>query len=608
MERNLLIVDDELEIVGWLEELFRYDFDREVDVYTARSGKAALELLNQIKFDVVLTDIHMPQMDGITLFQKIKENWPRCKTVFLTGYQNFDDVYKVFQHRDVRYVLKSERDETIMKAVSDAFSDIEREMEEERLRQIQNEKLIHADIWLKRSFLQDALTGRMTAGQMEAAAKELSLPIDPDREFLLFLLRMDDDAESGWKEGYPHPAEYLTTVLLENLPDHVSACVHVQENRHFYLFLQPEAERSESDDNRISVPGEIWISGQGASRINGQEASGMSGPGASRINGQGASRINEPGAGRINAPETSGKPDWARLKTVGLGTVEDSQEMFRRTYGITFSTVVRTAPVSFSGLSDAAAHMKQVMVGYVGKNQGMVIQDTLVEPAEERAQGQNMITQVPLLKSLLELGKQKEYFDLLDECTCAVKGRSTHDVYAIEIYYSIATMILQFINETDIYRQMAFKIGLYKLMKVDEHGNWTEAVQFLFEVSAAIFDLLGDRENTLTERALSRVIRYIEEHLSEDLPLKTLAEVGGFNASYLSRLFSQTCNQTITEYVCNKRMEKAKKLLAETDEKILTVSAETGYISSQSFARAFRNYTGLSPAEYREVSRGKREG
>ena len=70
MERNLLIVDDELEIVSWLEEMFRYDFDREIGVYTARSGKAALELLNRVRFDVVLTDIHMPQMDGITLFHR----------------------------------------------------------------------------------------------------------------------------------------------------------------------------------------------------------------------------------------------------------------------------------------------------------------------------------------------------------------------------------------------------------------------------------------------------------------------------------------------------------------------------------------------------------
>lgn len=95
MNQNLLIVDDEYEILLGLEEMFRYEFDLEVDVYTANSAYEALELLDRVRFDVVLTDIKMPGMDGITLFERIKENWPRCKTVFLTGYRNFDDMYRV---------------------------------------------------------------------------------------------------------------------------------------------------------------------------------------------------------------------------------------------------------------------------------------------------------------------------------------------------------------------------------------------------------------------------------------------------------------------------------------------------------------------------------
>ena len=77
MNRNLLIVDDELEILQWLEELFLYDYGGELGVYTARSAREALEQLNRVRFDVVLTDIKMPGMDGITLFERIKENWPR---------------------------------------------------------------------------------------------------------------------------------------------------------------------------------------------------------------------------------------------------------------------------------------------------------------------------------------------------------------------------------------------------------------------------------------------------------------------------------------------------------------------------------------------------
>ena len=233
----------------------------------------------------------------------------------------------------------------------------------------------------------------------------------------------------------------------------------------------------------------------------------------------------------------------------------------------------------------------------------MILREDTLEKEMTEAQPQNAISLVPMLRSYLELGKQTEYFGVLSELSSEMQGKSRHDIYAMELYYSIATLLLQFINENHIYMQLAFKIGMYRLMKADEHENWAEAAQFLFEASEAVFELLGERENTLTERALNRVIHYIDTHLSEDLPLKTLADVGGFNASYLSRLFRQTCDQTITEYILNKRMDAAKKLLEETDEKIQDISAGTGYISAQSFARAFRNSTGLSPAEWREMHR-----
>lgn len=538
MEQNLLIVDDELEIVTWLEEMFRYDFDREIGVYTAGSGRAALELLNRVKFDVVLTDIHMPQMDGITLFHKVKENWPKCRTVFLTGFQNFDDVYQVFRHRDVRYVLKSERDEVIVKAVSDAFSDIDREMEEERLQRIQNQKLETANFWIRKNFMQEALTKRLSKERAEEAAGELDFAVDITREMFVFLLRLDSPEEEKWKENPFLQMENLTALLAENMPERIAHYAHTQENRHVFLFLQPREPEAMSRES---------------------------------------------------------------LKAVGQGTVEYIQEIYKNTYGTTFSAVIKGSPVVLWELPDTAMRMKQLMVGYVGRNHEMIIQEESMEAEETGENSADIMVRIPMFKSYLELGKQKEYFELLAECAGKMKGRSRHDVYSLEIYYSVATLLLQFINENHIYMQLAFKIGLYKLMKADEYEDWSEAGQFLFELSGVIFELLGDKENTLTERALARVIQYIEDHLSEDLPLNTLAEVGGFNASYLSRLFKQTCDQTITEYICGKRMEKAKKLLAETDDKIQKISADTGYISAQSFARAFRNYEGISPAEYRDL-------
>lgn len=140
MNQNLLIVDDEKRILMGLEELFRYEFDMDIGVYTANSAKKALELLNRVRFDVVLTDIKMPGMDGIALFEKIKENWPRCKTIFLTGYRNFDDIYRVINNNDVKYILKMEEDETIMDAVREFMLQGQRELEGQYERQDERQK------------------------------------------------------------------------------------------------------------------------------------------------------------------------------------------------------------------------------------------------------------------------------------------------------------------------------------------------------------------------------------------------------------------------------------------------------------------------------------
>ena len=176
---------------------------------------------------------------------------------------------------------------------------------------------------------------------------------------------------------------------------------------------------------------------------------------------------------------------------------------------------------------------------------------------------------------------------------------------AMELYFKVSSVLLQFINEHHLQEILAFRIGLYKLLSVDEHRNWEEAGTYLMNLSEEIFDALGQYENTLSDRALDRVVEYIDTHLEGDLSLTNLAAIGGFNASYLSRLFKKVQNETISDYVLKKRMEAAKVLLQESQEKIQSISTKTGYLSSTSFSRAFRGYMGVSPQEYREMGKQK---
>lgn len=534
MNQNLLIVDDEVEILDWLDEMFRYEFDMEVDVYKANSALEALNLLSQVKFDVVLTDIRMPGMDGITLFRKIKENWPRCKTVFLTGYGSFDEMYQIFKHQDVRYVLKSEEDEVIQEAVRQSLKEVIGELEQEEQRQKQKQKLERAAYWLRKESIDRIIAGELSEEEIEGTIREAGILWNPVKPFLTALLRLDFSA----KEQTPYLLmQSLAQVVEDNMPQRLINCTHLLDNNQLLLFVQSKEEAE---------------SGEG-------------------------------------------------LAVITQGAVEYTQEIFRNSYSETFSAIIKNKLIAADQLSNTVSRLKQLMVGYLGKDREVIYQEEMMAEREPDENVSEIIRKIPMLKTYLELRKRKEFFDLLSLCTGKMEDKSRHDTYALETYYSISVLLLQFINENHLNEQLAFRVALYKLTREDEHKNWAEAWQYLFEVSDAVFDQLGDNDNTLADRALSRVITYINDHIGEDLPLTTLANVGGFNASYLSRLFKQEHKTTVTDYILDKRMKLAEELLACGDEKVQEVAAKAGYPSPNSFARAFRGYTGVSPAEYREV-------
>jgi DNA-binding response OmpR family regulator len=77
-------VDDEPEIADLLRELLE---GAGYDVMTAESGAVALALLDEAAFDAVVSDLHMPDVDGATLWREIKSRWPALarRMLFVSG-------------------------------------------------------------------------------------------------------------------------------------------------------------------------------------------------------------------------------------------------------------------------------------------------------------------------------------------------------------------------------------------------------------------------------------------------------------------------------------------------------------------------------------------
>lgn len=103
---KLLFVEDDPEMSAVYQENFT---NPQFEATVARNGREALDLLQQNSknyFDLVITDNYMPQMSGVTLLKKIREEFPNLKVILITGYGNWDDFIQAEESGAVRFLDK----------------------------------------------------------------------------------------------------------------------------------------------------------------------------------------------------------------------------------------------------------------------------------------------------------------------------------------------------------------------------------------------------------------------------------------------------------------------------------------------------------------------
>ena len=102
---KLLLVDDEDEIRGRIASLIS-DESGFVVVGKAGNGHDAYELVEELKPDVVLTDIKMPFIDGIELAKMLKRDYPTIKVAFISGYDEFKYAQEAINLNVISYLMK----------------------------------------------------------------------------------------------------------------------------------------------------------------------------------------------------------------------------------------------------------------------------------------------------------------------------------------------------------------------------------------------------------------------------------------------------------------------------------------------------------------------
>lgn len=101
--------------------------------------------------------------------------------------------------------------------------------------------------------------------------------------------------------------------------------------------------------------------------------------------------------------------------------------------------------------------------------------------------------------------------------------------------------------------------------------------------------------------AIDTVIRYMEDHLRENLSLEEIAAQTGFNKHYFARLFRKYTGFPLHQYFVRMKIQYARRLLLTTDDSVESIAEKCGFDNTSNFIRTFKQVSGMTPLHFRNI-------
>jgi AraC-like DNA-binding protein len=104
----------------------------------------------------------------------------------------------------------------------------------------------------------------------------------------------------------------------------------------------------------------------------------------------------------------------------------------------------------------------------------------------------------------------------------------------------------------------------------------------------------------IVDKRIIKVVQYIRENIEQELPINELASICSLTNDHFIRIFKKEMKYTPTQYINQKKIERAQMMLLIEEKQVKEISYELAFENVSYFNRLFKNYTGMTPIEYRE--------
>ncbi len=545
---RLLIVDDEPVIVEGLCDYINKNCEKyELDILKAYSGDDALEILSTRKIDVVLTDIKMPGISGIDLMNNIRGNWPGCRVIFLTGYDEFDYVYEAIKNDGVKYLLKNEGYDKILKTLENEIEYVIKSQIDMELMEKAKKQAVESLPLLKKEYLYDLVNSK-TAEISQEQFEALSIVLNASKPVSLLAAAVDSiDDKVNLPDNTKHIYAVRLTVERYLKDEFLYESILINDSV-MICFVQP---CNEGNGFRKNLRGTAEIIQNVCKNSIGTT---------------------------VTVAFSTNAFNWNSLceKISSLKMLINNRHMFG-------NETILTDEILLHGDYDKCLDYE-------------ILEREICSE----------LRKCDTLEIFLKQGKKEDFFLLFKEIIESIKEHiSSNSSLFYETCMRISLFYISYFNKNGITELIAKKVDMYNAFNVYGYISWDEAVNWFKRLAEIAFDVQNVRYEDRASKAMDYIKKHIKDNLSGDLSLTKLAEIVYFNPKYLSRLFKQVTGITLISYINDIKTEKAKELLKETNLKIHEIGAAIGYISAPYFTNFFKNATGMSPQDFRDYYKNK---
>lgn len=515
----------------------------------AADGEMALPLLIRQQPDLLITDIKMPFMDGLTLARLAKKEIPGLKVVILSGYDDFNYAKQAIGIGVEDYLLKPITKNALIERLSEIRSRYEHEKTQKEYYEKFQREMQAYEKNSSRDFFEALVGGSMDMMEVYKRAEKLGLDIVAEAyNVLIFTMNCDEDF-SGQRDEYSSwEAESLE--LLENFFAGHSSAMLFRSNIFSYGVLLKGQRETIEENTRVCVDGIRKI-----------------------------------------LSRQDGRREWF----LAVGQSVERLSQIQKSY--------HTASRAFS-----QRYLYDENILYYDEMETMEHPGGQAE-TEDNAYLQKVDVNAlnpAILQKFLSNGLQEETENFVKDYFYAIGQEPMESlVFRNYVILNVRFSVISFIKGLGCDTNEMESADTEEVL-AESGKNMESAIAYAKKMISQAIEIRDQNSGNKNRSILKTAVDFIDSHyMDEEISLNTVANVANVSSNHFSALFSQNMGQTFIEYLTTLRMNKAKELLRCTGMRSSEIAGEIGYKDAHYFSYLFKKTQGMTPSDYRKAREEK---